>query len=146
MDFASITCITHTERLGVIVLEQDSHQIVCDEHNGVIITHPWQSNPHLVNQAWKFQVHNPWNPECISNTPAIRVLEVGGVLWDLEWWMILPASPWWCRRFPPQLLLLLLISLISPAIQSPSSLVSTPASHTLFALHVPMSLMLQSQT
>ncbi len=39
MDFACITCITHIERLGVIVLEQDLHQIVCDEHDGVIITH-----------------------------------------------------------------------------------------------------------
>jgi hypothetical protein len=93
MDFACITCITHIERLGVIVLEQDLHQIVSDEHDGVIITLPWQSNPHLVNQAWKFQVHNPWNPECISDTPAIHVLEVGGVLWDLEWWMILTAAP-----------------------------------------------------
>ncbi len=36
MDFACITCI---ERLGVIVLEQDLHQIVCDENDGVIITH-----------------------------------------------------------------------------------------------------------
>ncbi len=39
MDFACITCITHIERLGVIILELDLHQIVCDEHDGVIITH-----------------------------------------------------------------------------------------------------------
>ncbi len=87
------------------------------------------TNAFLVDQAWKFRVHNPWNPECISDT------QVGGVLWDLEWWMILPAAPWWCGRFAPQLLLLLLllISLLSPARQSPSSLVSSTASHTLFA-------------